>query len=243
VAVYCRLTPAEIDEVWRRRRSGQATKVLAREMRRPAPTIRAYLERCGGIMPVPRRRWQLRLSIGEREEISRGLAAGLSLRAIAAGLGRSASTVSREVAVNGGRSRYRAQAADVSAWSRAQRPKPSKLSSRVALHDIVADKLAQRWSPQQIAGWLKLEYPDDAEMQVSHESIYRSLFVQTRGSLRKELTTQLRTKRAIRRPRGAKIPDGRGLRPNILNISERPAEAADRAVPDIGKATWTSVAA
>jgi len=231
VAVYSRLSPAEIDEVWRRRGSGLAVKVLAGEMRRPAPTIRAYLERCGGIGPVARRRWSLRLSLAGREEISWGLAAGLSLRAIAADVGRAVSTVSREVAANGGRDGYRAAVADAAAWSRAQRPKPSKLTSRVALHDIVEVKLAARWSPQQIAGWLKTEYPDDAEMQVSHESIYRSLYVQTRGSLRKELTAQLRTKRAIRRPRGAAVPDGRGQRPGILNISERPAEAADRAVP------------
>jgi transposase, IS30 family len=226
-----RLTPAQVDEVWSRRQAGQAVKVLSREMRVNATTVRDLLVRTGGIAPAPRRRWELRLSLTEREEISRGLAAGLSVRVIAAGLGRSPSTVSREVLANGGRRRYRAARADALAWRRAVRPKPRKLASRVALRDIVETKLAQRWSPQQIAGWLKLTYPDDVEMQVSHESIYRSLFVQTRGSLRKELTTQLRTKRAIRRPRGAKIPDGRGLRPGTLNISERPAEAADRAVP------------
>ena len=226
-----RLTPAQVDEVWSRRQAGQAVKVLSREMRVNATTVRDLLVRTGGIRPSPRRRWELRLSVAEREEISRGLAAGLSVRVIASGLGRSPSTVSREVAANGGRRRYRAARADAAAWARAVRPKPRKLASRVALRDIVEDKLAQRWSPQQIAGWLKVAYPDDVEMQVSHESIYRSLFVQTRGSLRKELTTQLRTKRAIRRPRGAKIADGRGLRPGILTISQRPAEAADRAVP------------
>ena len=226
-----RLTPAQVDEVWSRRRAGQAVKVLAREMRLNATTVRDLLVRAGGIRPVPRRRWEQRLSMVEREEISRGLAAGLSVRVIAAGLGRAPSTVSREVAANGGRRRYRAGRADAAAWARAARPKQRKLASRVVLRDMVEAKLADRWSPQQIAGWLKLTYPDDVEMQVSHETIYRSLFVQTRGSLRKELTTQLRTRRAIRRPRGAKLPDGRGLRPGVLNISERPAEAADRAVP------------
>jgi IS30 family transposase len=171
------------------------------------------------------------LTLAEREEISRGLAAGLSLRMIAAGLGRATSTVSREVLGNGGRSRYRAAVADRAAWTRAARPKVTKLASRPTLAQLVAAKLEQDWSPQQIAGWLKLEFPDDGQMQVSHESIYRSLLVQTRGSLRKELTTYLRTKRATRRPAGARQPDGRGLRPNVLNISERPAEAADRAVP------------
>ena len=226
-----RLTPAQVDEVWSRRQAGQAVKVLAREMRLNATTVRDLLRRSGGIPPVPRRRSELRLSVAEREEISRGLAAGLSIRVIASGLERSPSTVSREVLANGGRRRYRAARADAAAWARAARPKARKLATRVALRDIVEAKLAERWSPQQIAGWLKVQHPDDAEMQVSHESIYRSLFVQTRGSLRKELTTQLRTKRAIRRPRGAKIPDGRGLRPGTLNISQRPAEAADRAVP------------
>jgi IS30 family transposase len=173
----------------------------------------------------------LRLSLAEREEISRGLAAGLSLRMIASGLGRAPSTVGREVLGNGGRSGYRAAAADRAAWSRAVRPKATKLATSPALAALVSTKLALDWSPQQIAGWLKIEFPDDGQMQVSHESIYRSLFVQSRGSLRKELTTHLRTKRATRRPAGVRQPDGRGLRPHILNISERPAEAADRAVP------------
>jgi IS30 family transposase len=206
-------------------------KVLARQMRVNPSTVRDLLHRTGGIRPVPRRRWELRLGAGEREEISRGLAAGSSVRAIASGLGRSPSTVSREVLANGGRSGYRAARADAAAWSRAGRPKPTKLGSRVALTDLVAAKLELDWSPQQIAGWLKIEYPNDPEMQVSHESIYRSLFVQTRGSLRKELAQHLRTKRATRRPAGTRQADGRGGRPNILHISQRPAEVNDRAVP------------
>ena len=171
------------------------------------------------------------MSFEEREEISRGLAADQSLRAIAARLGRSPSTISREVASNGGRRRYRAAAADQHAWARATRPKTCKLATNPVLAGIVAEKLQRRWSPQQIAGWLKLTYPHDPEMHVSHESIYRTLFVQSRGALRKELTAYLRTGRVIRRVHGVRLPDGRGSRPGIVNISERPAEVEDRAVP------------
>jgi IS30 family transposase len=194
-------------------------------------TVRDYLLRCGGIRPDPRRRGPGRLSLSEREEISRGLAAGVSLRAIAVQLGRAPSTVSREVATNGGRARYRAHVADRQAWSRATRRKACKLATNQALRAIVEEKLRRRWSPEQVAGWLRNSYPNDPEMQVSHESIYRTLFVQSRGALRRELTSYLRTGRVIRRPRGVRLPDGRGGRPGILNISERPAEAADRAVP------------
>ncbi len=179
------------------------------------------------------------MSLLEREEISRGLAAGLSLRVIAYGLGRSPSTVSREVAGHGGRRGYRAAKADQVAWALARRRKVCKLATRPVLRDIVAE-LSARWSPEQIAGWLKATYPDDAEMQVSHETIYRTLFIQSRGALRKELTAHLRTGRVIRRPQGTRLPDGRGGRPGILNISERPAEADDRAVPGHWEETWSS---
>ena len=225
------LSPAEVDEVWRRWRSGQAVKVLAREMRRNPSTVRDLLKRTGGIRPVPRCRWEMRLSLAEREEISRGLAAADSLRIIAARLGRAPSTVSREVAVNGGRAYYRALAADRAAWTRAARPKQTKLARGPGLRAMVEDKLELCWSPEQIAGWLRRRFPTGTVMHVSHETIYRSLFVQARGDLRHELTRQLRTGRAMRRPAGARLPDGRGLRPNTLNISQRPAEAADRAVP------------
>jgi len=159
------------------------------------------------------------------------LAAGHSIRAIADALGRSPSTVSREVNANGGPTRYRAARADRQAWARATRPKACKLAENPALRAIVEDKLQRRWSPQQIAGWLKVTYPKDPQMQVSHESIYRTLYVQSRGALRRELTAYLRTGRVIRRPKGVRLPDGRGGRPNTLHISERPAEAEDRAVP------------
>jgi IS30 family transposase len=193
--------------------------------------VRAYLVRCGGIRPVPRRRRVGRLVLREREEISRGLAAGMSLRAIAVQLGRAPSTISREVAGNGGRRGYRALRADRAAWSRATRPKRCKLAVQPGLRDIVEDKLCRRWSPQQISGWLARTYPSEAAMQISHESIYRTLYVQTRGALRRELTQCLRTGRVLRRPKGVRLPDGRGGRPNTLHISERPAEAEDRAVP------------
>jgi IS30 family transposase len=231
VAGYRWLSAGDEDEIWRRMRAGHSMKPTARGLGLPTSTVRSYLVRCGGIRPVARRRSAGRLSLVEREEISRGLAAGLSLRVIAAGLGRAPSTVSREVAAHGGRRGYRAARADQQAWSRARRPQTCKLARRTELRDIVAGKLQQRWSPQQIAGWLKTTYPDVPEMQVSHETIYRTLFIQSRGALRKELTAHLRTGRVIRRPAGIRLPDGRGGRPGIINISERPAEADDRAVP------------
>jgi IS30 family transposase len=229
---YRRFSPADEDEIWARLRAGHAARPTARALGLTAGGVRAYLVRCGGIRPAPRRRSAGRLSLGEREEISRGLAAGLSLRSIAAGLGRAPSTISREVAAQGGQGGYRAAPADQLAWARARRRKACKLATRPALRAIVVEKLKQeQWSPQQIAGWLKTTYPDDPEMQVSHETIYRTLFIQSRGALRRELTAYLRTGRVIRRPAGTRLPDGRGGRPGILNISERPAEADDRAVP------------
>src|SRR5580765_6629291 len=230
---YRRLTLADEDEIWARLRSGHAARPTARALGWSTSGVRGYLGRCGGTRPEPRRRSSGRLSLAEREEISRGLAEGLSLRAIAAGRGRAPSTISREgAAQGGGRRGYRAAPADQLAWARARRPQPCKLATRPALRAIVGEKLKQQqWSPQQIAGWLKTTYPDDPEMQVSHETIYRTLFIQSRGALRKELTAHLRTGRVIRRPAGTRLPDGRGGRPGILNISERPAEADDRAVP------------
>ena len=218
---YQRLSPADINAIWLRLRARHSVKQTARALGLPTTTARSCLLRCGGIRPEPRHRGAGRLSFEEREEISRGLAAGLSVREIAVGLGRAPSTISREVAGNGGRRRYRATAADQQAWARATRPKPCKLATNRLLTGIVAEKLQRRWSPQQIAGWLKLTYPDDPGMHVSHESIYRTLFVQSRGALRKELTAYLRTGRVIRRAHGMRLPDGRGARPGIVNISER----------------------
>lgn len=177
------------------------------------------------------KRSPLRLSLAEREEISRGLAAGESMRAIARRLGRAPSTVSREIAANHGPRRYRAVVADRAAVRRMRRPKPAKLALNDRLREVVEAKLERRWSPEQIAGWLSVTYPDDPEMQVSHETIYLSLFVQTRGALRKELTRYLRRGQATRRPRGHSTYNGQGKLTGTVNISERPAEATDRAVP------------
>ena len=180
--------------------------------------------------PVPNRS-PLRLSVGEREEVSRGLAAGESLRVIAGRLGRAPSTVSREVARNGGPQGYRACRADRAAVRNMRRPKVAKLARCPRLREVVEAKLELRWSPQQIASWLILEFPDDAEMRVSHETIYLSLFVQSRGALRKELSRYLRMKRSVRRPGGKPPNTGQSHIPAMVNIRERPAEADDRAVP------------
>jgi IS30 family transposase len=169
--------------------------------------------------------------MAEREEISRGVAAGQSCRHIAARLGRAPSTVSRELARNGGCHHYRAQAADVAAFRRMLRPKPAKLVTQPRLRAVVEAKLALRWSPEQIAGWLPLAYPQDPVMRVSHETISLSLFIQSRGALHRELQRCLRTGRAMRYPRGKRLPQGRGQLRDTLHISQRPPEAADRAVP------------
>jgi transposase, IS30 family len=173
----------------------------------------------------------LRLSLAEREEISRGLAGGESLRGIARRLGRAPSTVSREVARHGGRGGYRACRADRAALRLMRRPKVAKLARCARLRAVVEAKLELRWSPQQIASWLVLEFPDDAEMRVSHETIYLSLFVQSRGALRKELTRYLRMRHSARRPGGKPARNGQSHIPAMVNIRERPAEAEDRAVP------------
>ena len=177
------------------------------------------------------RRSPLRLSLAEREEISRGLAAGEPVRAIARRLGRSPPAVCREVAANGGRDRYRACAADRRAVHRMRRPKPAKLARCRRLREVVGSKLELRWSPQQIAAWLTISCPDDPEMRVSHETIYLSLFVQSKGALRKELARYLRRGRARRRPRGLSVMNGQGQLRGTVHISQRPAEAGDRAVP------------
>jgi len=186
----------------------------------------------GGIQPPPRRRSRLALSLAEREEISRGLVHGRSLRQIACGLGRAPSTISREVTRNGGAGPYRAASSDKQAWHRALRPKPCKLVTNPRLQRLVESQLLHNWSPQQIAGWLKITYPEDEALRVSHETIYRTLYVQTRGALRKELTEHLRTHRPIRRSRHSTAKaDSRGRIPDTVSISERPASVEDRAVP------------
>jgi IS30 family transposase len=225
------LSAAEQDEVWARWRQGESLRLIARRLGKRGPSVRAFVLQSGGVQQHPPRRNARCLSMTEREEISRGVAAGQSCRQIAARLGRAPSTVSRELARNGGCRRYRAQAADAAAFRRAQRPKPAKLVLEPRLRAVVEAKLALRWSPQQIAGWLPLAYPQDPVMRVSHETIYLSLFVQSRGALRRELQHCLRTGRAMRYPRGKRLPQGRGQLRDVVLISERPAEAEDRAVP------------
>jgi IS30 family transposase len=218
--------------IWDMREAGVPVKRIAKHLGRQNSSLRKFIADAGGRRPTARERCALRLSLAEREEISRGLAAGLSIRAIADGLGRSASTVCRDVNANGGRAKYRALPADRGAQRRALRPKRAKLAQCRRLRSVVERKLEARWSPQQISGWLAERYPNDPEMRVSHETIYQSLFVQGRGALRKELHACLRTGRAMRRAKAyTKGGVGQGQIRNMVMISERPAEVADRAVP------------
>jgi IS30 family transposase len=226
-----RLSEREKEEIARLAAIGMPSRVIGQQIGRHHRTVWGLIARLRRpVVPEPRRS-PLRLSLREREEISRGLAGGESRRSIARRLGRSPSTISREVNVNGGVRRYRACRADSDAFRRARRPKPSKLVSCTRLRAVVEDKLELRWSPQQISGWLVDEFPDEPEMRVSHETIYLSLFVQSRGALRKELTRYLRSGHTTRRPRGHSVMNGQGQLRGTLNIRERPAEANDRAVP------------
>jgi len=186
----------------------------------------------GGIAPPLRTRSRLALTEGEREEISRGLVAGLPFRCIAVQLGRSPSTIGREIGRNGGRKHYRATGADERAWQKALRPKPCLLATNSQLRDTVAEKLQAKWSPQQIAGWLKVEHSDDEAMRVSHETIYKSLFIQARGALKRELLSNLRSRRIMRRAKTS-TTDGqpRGQIIGAVSIKDRPAEIEDRAIP------------
>ena len=224
-----RLTCAERLELQRRVRSGETHQSAAAALGCSAKSVQRLLVKTGGLMPRTMPQSALRLSLSEREEISRGLLAGETCHRIAARLGRSPSTVSREVSAGGHRDRYRAWRAEERARRRVRRPKAAKLASSPRLRAEVERWLTLRWSPQQIAARLVLDYPEDLEMRVSHETIYRSLFVQGRGALRKELTQCLRTGRAQRRVRGRTI--GGGHLTDMVLISDRPAEVADRAVP------------
>ena len=231
--MWRRFSEEERQTIWDMREAGVPVKRIAKHLGRQNVSLRKFIADAGGKRPTPRQRSELRLSLEEREEISRGLAAGDSIRTIAESLGRSPSTVCREVNANGGGKKYRALVADRAACRRALRPKRAKLAQCRRLRGVVERKLESRWSPQQISAWLALEYPDRPEMQVSHETIYQSLFVQSRGALRKELHTCLRTGRAMRRPKtyvkGNRV--GAGKIKDMVMISERPAEVKDRAVP------------
>jgi IS30 family transposase len=225
-------TAAEKTELWDRWQRGESLKAIGRAFGKPSSSIYFQLAPHGGIRPPPRRRSRLALTLSEREEISRGLAAHRSARSMARLLGHSPSTVSREIDRNGGYDRYRAALADEKAWVRARRPKRCKLASNPPLRRVVTRKLRFNWSPEQIAGWLERAHPEDEANRVSHETIYRSLFVQARGVLKKELVRHLRSKRTIRRSKLAGLNgDRRGQIKDIVSIRQRPAAIEDRAVP------------
>ncbi|MCK9259324.1 MAG: IS30 family transposase [Azoarcus sp.] len=218
--------------MWERWRKGESLQQIAQLFDRGHSSIQGVLAATGGIQPTPRCRSRLALSVVEREEISRGLVAGCSVRSIATHLERAPSTISREINRNGGQGRYRANQADQAAWDRARRPKICRLAENRTLARIVAAKLQWLWSPEQVAGWLKRTYPHDATFQVSHETIYRSLYIQARGVLKKELLQHLRRTRAMRRSRHhTQKSDDRRRILDAVSISERPAIAEDRAVP------------
>jgi IS30 family transposase len=223
---------AQRAEIWDRWQAGESMSSIGRRFDRESSSVFSVLSLTGGIRPPDRRRGPRALSLSEREEISRGLGVGQSLRRLASQLGRAPSTISREVLRNGGAERYRAARSDQAAWDRALRPKPCKLTCRPRLARTVSAKLQRKWSPEQIAGWLKRTRPGEPHDQVSHETIYRSLFIQTRGVLKKELLEHLRAKRAIRRSRHASLKrNGLGQIKDAVSISERPACVEDRAVP------------
>jgi IS30 family transposase len=225
-------TAPEMAVIWDRWEKGESLNAIARDLGRGHSAVQGALARTGGIRPPERSRSALALSLAEREEISRGIAVGLSIRTIATQLGRAPSTISREIRRNGGRRQYRANQAEEAAWQRAHRAKRCKLVQNPALARIVAEKLMGRWSPWQIAGWLKRTYADDMSMQVSHETIYLTLYIQARGALKKELIQYLRRSRAMRRSRHhtQKTKD-HGKITDTVSISERPPEVEDRAVP------------
>jgi len=220
------------EEMWDRWQQGESISSIARSFDRGHASVAGMFNREGGFRPKVRKRSKLALTLPEREEISRGIACHMSMRAIASNLGRSPSTISREINRNGGYDYYRASQAEQSAWDKSLRPKPCKLSCYPLLNHNVASKLKQRWSPEQIAGWLKRKYSGDDCNRVSHETIYKSLFIQTRGVLKKELLQYLRTQRKMRFPKKSSLKNqGLGKITNAVSIHERPASVEDRAVP------------
>jgi transposase, IS30 family len=224
------LTEVDKGALWDRRAAGETTTRAAQHLGLALETVRRYVGASGGVRPPPRTRSRWALTLENREEISRGLAAGDSLRAIARRIGRSPSTVSRETARNQGREKYRAASAEQAALARAKRPKPAKLAVSQLLRSVVEAGLQLDWSPRQISRRLKREYPEHPEMQVSAETIYLSLYIQGRGALRKELTKHLRRGHLVRQAK-TRLPSRRGHIKDMVNISQRPAEVDDRAVP------------
>lgn len=225
-------TSVEKSEMWDRWQQGESLNAIARAFETSHSAIAKNFARFGGFRPPDRQRSRLALTLSQREEISRGIVGGLSLRTIARQLGRAPSTVSREINRNGGLKRYRANTADEAAWYRAHRPKPCKLAGNLPLQRIIASKLQCHWSPDQIAGWLKKAYAGNEKLQVSHETIYRSLFIQARGVLKRELLQHLRTRRVMRYPQKTSLKgQGKGQIADAVSIRERPASVEDRAVP------------
>ena len=226
------LSAGQKADIWRRWKAGESLHEIGRAFGKDHGSIQFLLSQHGGIVPAVGRRSLRSLTLAEREDISRGIASGSSIREIARGLQRAASTVSREVARHGGRPVYRASEADHQAWKLALRPKACLLANHRKLRLIVASKLILDWSPEQISGWLKRQYPSNESMRVSHETIYRSLFIQARGVLKKELMQHLRSKRSIRRSVHSRA-GGRshGQIVDAISIRERPAEVEDRAIP------------
>lgn len=218
--------------IWDRWTRGESLSEIGRGIGRVPAAVFHVVRARGGIPPPPRWRSSRALTVGEREEISRGLATGVSFRQLGVQLGRPPSTVSREVGRHGGRQGYRAAVADAATWKRALRPQRCRLAQRPLLCARVAEKLAADWSPQQIAGWLRRTYPQDQDMQVSHETIYRSLFVQSRGVLKQELLRHLRRRKTMRRAKAASATtQPRGQIVDAISIRERPPSVEDRAVP------------
>jgi len=227
-----RLSSVQKSEIWKLWRDGESQSGIARALEREVGSVHRFIAKRGGIAPPPRTRSRLGLTMSERETISRGLSAGSSARSIAANLGRAASTVSREIERNGGRLKYRAYDADAAAFERALRPKPCTLANNARLRALVANKLKLQWAPVQISGWLKREFRVNKSMHLSHETIYRSLYIQARGVLKKELMAHLRMNRVMRVPKtGSTSGQNRGEIIDAVSISERPAEVEDRAVP------------
>jgi len=226
------LTASQKANLWNRWKHGQSLSEISRALGKNPGSIHGVLSSHGGIFPIPRRRSRLALNLAEREEISRGIVAGMSIHQIAAKIRRAPSTVSREIGRHGGRREYRASTADVTAWDRSRRPKLCRLATCNKLQQVVAEKLSLDWSPEQISGWLIAEYPTDKRMRVSHETIYRSLFIQARGVLKKELLGHLRSRQVMRRSVNAKsggLPRGQIV--DAVSIRQRPASVEDRSIP------------
>ncbi len=225
-------------ELWRLWRKGETLSAIAMAIQKPTGTVHRLLARNGGISPRTRQRSRLALTLLEREEISRGMAIGQSVRSIALQLNRAPSTISREISRNRGRDLYRVADADEQAWARAVRPKDYRLNQSPELCELVSSKLKLYWSPQQITGWLKRKYPDDLTMQISHETLYRCLFIQARGVLKKELVAVLRSRRMMRKAKTATSKgQPRGHIIDAVSISERPQRLQIEPFPDTGKVT------